>query len=303
MIKVAIWGAETDSAGELIRILLLHPEVELMSVASESLQGKTIQSRHYGLTGERELRFAGNSDLKNIEMLFVAGKVDKELLLSLPLNYPELRIVDLTDGVDFPLRNHELTAPGLSEIFRKNLVRGARYSYILPPVASLVLIALFPLAKNLLLNKEIRIRMECPESLQSTEEIERSERVISEVLGSIQQSFEEKIEFEYLPIKDKRGMRMSCTLKCGVSLEEVKGLYEGIYDDHNFAFLDDGTIHLHDVSGTQKCLIKLSKPEADILRVEAVADPLMRGGAGDAIHVMNLLLGLYEKIGLTFRAI
>lgn len=303
MIKVAVWGAESNSAGELIRILLLHPEVELMSVSSETLQGQTIQSHHYGLTGEREIRFVATPDLQNIDVLFITGPIDKDLLQSLPEKYPDLKIVDLADNPIRETTDPQLTAPGLSEIFRKNLVRGAKYSYILPPAASIVLIALFPLAKNLLLNKGLRIKVECQENLLTSELEKRTRETISEILGSIQQSFEEDVEIDFRAIHNRRGMKINAMLRCTVSLEEIKNLYEGIYDDHNFTFLVDRPAEIKDVAGTQKCLIHLSKPEEDILAVEAVADPTMRGDAGEGIHVMNLLLGLYEKIGLTFRAI
>lgn len=303
MIKVAVWDADTATGGELIRILLLHPEVELMTVASEANSGKTVQDIYYGLEGERTLRISNTIDFEDIDVLFTGENVAPGRIASIISKYPELKIIGFGGGILEAVEEKELVAPSLSEIYRKNLVRGARYSYLLTPVTSLTLISLFPLAIHLLLNSDLKIDIECPENLLTPDMAARDGRDICEILSSIQQSFNEKIHMDYRTSKSIRSMKVSSRLRCGISLEEIRGLYEGIYDDHNFTFMIDKKVDAKDVSGTQKCLINLSKPEENTLVVEAVADPAMRGGAGDAIHAMNLLLGLYEKIGLSFRAI
>lgn len=303
MIKVAILGGESSLAGELIRILLLHPEVELMAVSSETRSGETVRNIHYGFEGEREIRFCGQPDMKDIDVLFVAEEIDGEQLRSMISNFPEMKIIGFRNIFEGLVNDDHDIAPALSEIYRKNLVRGAKYSYILSPVSSLVLIALFPLAKNLLLNDEMNIEVGCPSKLISDSLIEDDSEVISRILNTIQQSFEEKIKIEYKPIDNNHDLRLKIRLKCNVDLDEVRGLYENVYDDHNFTFLSDREVNFKDVSGNQKCIIHLSKSAKDVLEIEAVADPMMRGGAGDAVHSMNLLLGLYEKIGLSFRAI
>ena len=302
MIKVAVWGGGKIAAGELIRILLLHPEVELIGIVSHSLQGESVQNHHYGLKGEKEIRFVSNLDLSGLDVLFVAGEFPEELLAKIPESYSDLKVIGFDRDLIGNLAGSELTAPALSEIFRKNLVRGARYSFVISPVASLILISLFPLAKNLLLNKDITIEVQSPLALSGVDK-EKTEKEVSDILSEIQNSFDENIQINFLPSSEKRGMAMKCTLRCAVPLNEVEGLYEGIYDDHNFTFLTEGEVSVQDIAGTQKCLIKLSKPNEETLVVESVADPMMRGSAGDAVHAMNLLLGLYEKIGLSFRAV
>ena len=95
---------------------------------------------------------------------------------------------------------------------------------------------------------------------------------------------------------------MNMTFDCSLSLEEIEKIYEGIYDDHNFTFIThSSTISIKEVEGNQKCIITLSKPTADKILISAIWDGRMRGGAGDGVHIMNLMKGLYEKTGLSLK--
>ena len=300
MIKTGIWGAETEASGELIRILLLHPEVEDITAVSESEYGKPICSRHYGLIGEKDIKFVKDLDLKDIDVLFVMNGNFPQVALN-GMEDSSLRIISLKREF-FPSPEKFEVVTGLSEIFRKNLVRGARHAHLLTPVVSLSLIALFPIAKNLLLNDTLEIRLDADSKYSSDETLQEADKWIGEILGAIQQSFNKKIEIVRSDEKTAGMFKVDINLKCGVSLPEIEKLYENIYDDHNFTFLYDGELAMKEVRGTQKCLIRLSKPDEETLNIQAIADPTMRGNAGDAVHVMNLLFGLYEKIGLSFRA-
>ena len=99
-----------------------------------------------------------------------------------------------------------------------------------------------------------------------------------------------------------RVIRVRSTLPIGLSLDEVDRIYEGIYDDHNFTFVLHRRVEDKEVEGTNKCLVQVSKPSDGELAIEAVADGRLRGGAGEALHLMNLLLGLHEKTGLELKA-
>ena len=83
----------------------------------------------------------------------------------------------------------------------------------------------------------------------------------------------------------------------------IRQLYEQYYSDHNFVFLVDRPIVAADVENTNKCLIRLDKDERKgLLTVHAVMDLLLKGGAGTAVHAMNLLFGLHERAGLALKA-
>ena len=87
---------------------------------------------------------------------------------------------------------------------------------------------------------------------------------------------------------------------CPVSIEEVRKLYEDYYDDHNFTFVTDKAPDLKDVVNTNKCILHLDKV-GDKLLITSVIDNLLKGASGTAVHNMNLLFGLQERIGLNLK--
>lgn len=301
MIKVGISGADTDAAGELIRILLHHPEVEFIYAQSATLKGEPLHVRHHGIYGDTNLKFSNAINLKDIDLLFVADQFPSDFVYEGETANPELRTVALERDFMPTWADPDTTAIALSEIFRKKMVRGARNAYVIEPVAALTLTALYPLAANLLLHKGLKIKVEAPADVISEKRIRKAHAEIVGILGEIQQSFTGEIELTSTATQSE-GMEIEAELTNTIDLEEIAKLYDGIYDDHNFTYLTSSKPDLAEVIGTHKCLIQLSKPSEEILRVTAVADPRLRGGAGDAVHAMNLLFGLYEKIGLTFKA-
>lgn len=303
MIKVGVLGADTLLSGELIRLLIHHPEVELKTIYAPGLSGRNLSSIHKGIIGESDLRFTEKVDLEGLDVVFVSSQTSSFLSGNL---FPEnLRIVIIQERDKLLLSDEfrELKlVPGVSEMYRKLLVREATASRILSAPASVALIALFPLALHLLLNDSLTIKVSLPEfNLENFDK----EEFISEIetnLHSVQLSFEKIKQVEVESIDSIRGISVEFELECLISEAEIEKIYESIYDDHNFSFVVPFDPARQEVEGTQKCLIYISKPSEDKLRVKTVADGLMRGGAGDAIHVMNLLFGLFEKTGLNFPA-
>ena len=90
-------------------------------------------------------------------------------------------------------------------------------------------------------------------------------------------------------------------MDCPVELDEIKKLYEDYYDDHNFTFISDRMPNLKDVVNTNKCILYLTKEDGKLLIV-SVIDNLLKGASGQAVHNMNLLFGLHEKVGLELKA-
>lgn len=303
MIKTGILGADTPLGGNLIRLLIHHPEVELISVYSASLAGVPVATQHFGLIGETDLKFSDNPDPADLDVIFVTDKRNYNLAEWVVKN-SELRIVDLNPSeIQLePIEDNLFFVPALSEIFRKPMVRGARYARTILPEESVLLISLFPLALNLLLNDTIKIKI-ISSSLIDEKETEEISRNLSTVLSGVQRSFNSGFEFILEESRTPGRLRVEIELKNSMSLYEIEKLYDNVYDDHNFTFVINRDVESKEVLGTQKCIINLSKPDLDILRISAEADGLMRGGAGDAVHAMNLLFGLYEKIGLSHKAI
>lgn len=305
MINVGIANANTPLAGELLRILVNHPDVNIHTLQAEGFGGQRVDDVHYGLYGDFSMTMSETIDLSKLSILFIAGRSFPMGCNEMLGRYPDLKIVNMTmPEACFPAdSSHGLPVPGLSEIFRKPLVRGARNSALLSPSASIALVGLYPLAANLLLRSPIELEVCCPRNFFEYPAPYPSELQIGYILAGVQQSFTGPVKLNFTPAAWQYGMRISFTIPCGMAKEDVERLYESVYDDHNFTFLTDRPRETSETAGTQKCLISLSNPQPGKLRVEIVADPAMRGGAGEAVHIMNLLFGLHEKTGLSLRAL
>lgn len=302
MIKTAILGGGSPDGGELLRILAHHPDVEIIAVqASEpELDGTKVTSLHHGLIGEITHSFTSTIDLEKCDVLFVCNEdYTYEGILALHNRYPELRIIILhaLRGID---PGNEFVF-GLPEINRKQLVRGARLAIAPESLASMALVALFPFAKHLLLNDDIRIGVTAPASIVETTDIDAVKREIREVLSVVQMSFSSEIEFEIKAGETRRSALMEIEFDCQLELQQMLDLYE-IYDDHNFAFATTVPIGVSEVAGTNKCIISVARVKEGRAKLTVAADCRLRGAAGEAVHIMNLMTGLHEKTGLALKA-
>ncbi|MCH5240220.1 MAG: hypothetical protein J1F38_08345 [Muribaculaceae bacterium] len=299
MVKVGILHSEVPIAGEIIRILVNHPETELVSLYSPLLAGRNVSTVHHGLIGESTLIFTEKINLDQIDLLILTQKSEvSDNIIDRLDNYPDLKIIAINDEFH-PDLNKE---PGLSEINRKHLVRGALTAYILSPVITPSMIALSPLANFLVLTSDIEIEVTLPEDLVDNSNINKLEEEIINLLKERQKSFNGKVTLIINSNKENNRQSFSkIRLKNSLPIEEIEKIYEQTYDDHNFTFISPVPVSPKEVEGTQKCIIYISKPDADTLEIEVVTDARMRGGAGDAVHILNLFFGLHEKTGLTFK--
>ena len=123
---------------------------------------------------------------------------------------------------------------------------------------------------------------------------------IKQSLRQLQNSFDSSINF--IPVRGNfsRGIFATTYLDCKIDLEEIKRIYESYYEDHSFTFVVDKNPDLKQVVNTNKCLIYLQKHE-DKLLIVSMIDNLLKGASGQAVHNMNLLFGLEEKVGLHLK--
>lgn len=292
MIKTAIAGGSDPRAGELIRILVNHPDVDLRCVADSAVRGKKIQAVHHGLIGDIDLEFSDSVDPDSVDLLIVASGC-------IPADVPEkLRLIDMRPGIaaDRP----DDTVYGLSEIYRKPLVRGATRAAVPSPAASAALIALYPVAAHLMLSGPVALAVEAPGDLVATA-ADGVAREVEEVLQSVQQSFYAGVSVKVKPSPERRAMKVTTSLPLALDADQVEALYEGIYDDHRFTHLLRRQVGGREVAGTQKCLVSY-RADGSMLSLTALVDPYMRGGAGEAVHLLNLLFGLHECTGLRLKS-
>lgn len=301
MIKTAIAGAATPDAGELLRLLVNHPEVDIRTLYAPEMKGCTPTAAHHGLIGETLPAFTDVLDTAKCDVLFICEHSEpvERLIESLPES-SRLRLIDLTHPESGNATRYGYIY-GLPEMNRKSMVRGATRGVVPGAIESLALVALYPLAANLMLRGDLRIRVEATDGLTEAEALVKAQREIAARLAGTQQSFDGEVSITAEDRPAGRGIRVRLEMDSFMQLEDVVRLYDEIYDDHNFTFMTRKPVSKAEVVGTNRIVIALGK-ERDRLTVDAVADGHMRGGAGEAVHIMNLLFGLHEKTGLTLKA-
>lgn len=322
MIHVAIVGGADYNTGELARLLINHPDVDLKLVHNPDLAGTPLADIHQGLYGETALRFSDCEDFTGCDVVFLAlGRgLSKQFLASHTL--PEgIKIIDLSP--DFRLSGNEEDNDfvyGLPEYNRKPLVRGAIHASNPGCFATAASLALFPLAKAGVINSTIHIT-----ALEGATDAGadpspighypwRNENIaiyrplrhsaadeIKHLLNMLQPEFDKEVLLIPMRGSFSRGAIVSLYLDCDLPLDEAKEMFAEAYDDHSFTFVIDRQPDLKDVVNTNKCLIYLDKTGGRLV-ITAAIDNLLKGGAGNAIHIMNLLFGLSERTGLGLKS-
>lgn len=303
MIKTGIVGGSAPEAGELLRILIHHPDVELAWVCEPERSGALVTDIHSGLTGDTYLRFTARPELDTVNLVFCCGAPgDTRRFMSSNIVPERVRVIDLTP--DFR-RDSELVY-GLPELNRKPLVRGARRAAVPGRHATVVALGLLPLAKNLLLNSPILSTVVAasgtgPLAVPDASVGHSAADEVEAALRVLQSSFGAEVTLTAVEGGAGGGMIAVSRVDVPVDLTQIRTLYEDFYADHAFTFVVDRRPTANDVMNTNKCLIHLEK-DGHALVVTTVIDDVVKGGAGQAVHCMNLLFGLQECVGLSLKA-
>lgn len=307
MIKVGITGGSSKVAGEIIRLLINHPDVDIKWIQDDNYGGAAVSSIHQGLTGECDLVFQKQPEWDNIDVLFNCRHtgddpdyLDKALL-------PEtVKVIDLSG--DHRINDEESGwVYGLPELNRKAIVRGATRVANPGAFPTAVELALLPLAKNLLLNGDIHaIAVSGDPTMADNIKLysnfkEAHNDEIKQAMRQLQLSYDSDLYLTRMLGSVARGLIAHVYLKSTMSLPEIIDLYESYYDDHNFTYISTAPVDLKDVANTNKCIISLEK-DGDQLHITAVIDSMLKGAAGTAVHNMNLLFGLQERTGLALKS-
>ncbi|MGB4400243.1 MAG: N-acetyl-gamma-glutamyl-phosphate reductase [Daejeonella sp.] len=321
-IKVGIAGGAGYTGGELLRILVNHPEVEIMSVHSNSNAGNPISDIHTDLFGDTDLKFTDTLS-QDIDVLFLCvGHGDAKKFLNSNAIADTIKIIDLSQ--DFRLAkssklNERSFVYGLPELNRDQ-IRTA--SNIANPgcFATTIEIGLLPLAAIGLLNSEIHINATtgstgAGQSLAATSHFTwRNNNLsiykafehqhlneIGETLMALQDGFDQTINFIPQRGDFTRGILAAMYLESDLTLEEAKKIYEDFYAGHPFTHLSQRNIDLKQVVNTNKALVHLEK-HGNKLFIVSMIDNLLKGASGHAVQNMNLMFGLEETTGLRLKA-
>lgn len=299
MIKIGLTGGETKTAAELLRLAIHHPDIEISTIHSPANAGKSVASLHHGFIGEEKLLFSSNLDATGLDVVFLITPLyTSSDWAKLMADCKDLNLVVFPEAAHLTESLSTTPTLGLSEMYRKPLVRGERVAILPSPLESAVLVALYPLAAHLMLPSAIKIKISAPSDLLTDDTKSRLSDLVVSRLKSIQSSFNADIDIQYEAIESDRSMRIVIELPGSTAVDQIMKIYDSIYDDHNFTFMTTRPVGIEEVEGTQRMVLSFSKPQNDTLRIEGVADARMRGGAGEAIHVMNLMQHLHEKTGL-----
>ena len=316
MIKVGIIGGAGYTAGELLRILVNHPEVEISFVHSTSNAGNPVASVHTTLFGECELCFSEEYDLTAIDALFICSAHGQSGKFLAENEIPEgLRIIDLAQ--DFRDESNGFVY-GLPELNRER-TRGAQKVANPGCFATAIQLALLPLVAKGLLNDEVHItaitgstgagvkpsatthfswRASNISTYKSFEHQHLLE--IGRNIHLLEPSFDKDLNFVPLRGDFTRGILASVYTECPLSQEEAQELYANYYADAAFTFTSERNIDLKQVVNSNKALVHVEK-HGTKLHIVTVIDNLLKGASGQAVQNMNLMFGLNEKCGLKLK--
>lgn len=316
-IKVGIIGGAGYTAGELIRILINHPNVELTFVHSTSNAGNKLYSVHEGLFGETEQEFAAEYDLNAVDVVFMCSGHGKSTEFWAQNPRPEkLKVVDLAQDYRDESCGYVY---GLPECNRDR-IKGC--SLLANPgcFATAIQLGLMPLAANGLLTSEVSVtgitgstgagvkpgatshfswrnnNISVYKAFEHQHLIE-----IKYNLGMVQGSAVADINF--VPVRGDfaRGIFVASHLDCALSIEEVTKIYKDYYADSAFTFVMDSNPDLKQVVNTNKAIVHVEKHGGKLLIISMI-DNLLKGASGQAVQNMNLMFGLPENAGLNLKS-
>lgn len=297
MINIGITGGETIIAGELVRLLINHPDANVKWVSSHSEHGK-LSRIHKGLIGECDLEFS-EPLIDEVDLIFNCDSYDSPLCDEALENNETLRVIELSRSYGFVEGGGMY---GLSEINRKFMVHDC-FGYVLIPSAEAmaVLLALVPLANNHLLNGDVDVTVYFNNCFNNGLNVNSIKQEIFDVIKALDSDFAGRINIRQESGTTTRALMANVEVVSQADIDSVKDLYDKYYDDHSFTFVVNQKVDETDVINTNKCLLNLATNDGK-LQMTSVIDALLKGSAGNAVHVMNLLFGLHEKAGLALKA-
>ena len=320
-IKVGIIGGAGYTAGELVRLLITHPNAEIDFVYSTSNAGNKISDIHQDLVGSLDQKFTDTIN-PNVDVLFLClGHGNSIKFLDANTFSKNTKIIDL--GNDFRLEKDKIFKGktfvyGLPEL-QKSAIEKADYIANPGCFATAIQLAMLPLAEKGLINTDVHVNAVtgatgAGTSLSETTHFTWRDNNFSyykpfthQHLGEINQSVKQlqnsfSSEILFMPNRGNfsRGIFATVYTDFEGTLEEAKAMYKSYYKDAAFTFVSDKELHLKQVVNTNKCLIHLHKHNNKLL-ITSMIDNLLKGASGQAIQNMNLMFGLPEKEGIQLK--
>lgn len=335
MIKVGILGAAGYTGGELIRLLLNHPEVEIVFANSESNAGNKVYAVHEGLIGDTELEFTSEMPWDKVDVVFFCfGHGKSEAFLKEHSIPADVKIIDLAQ--DFRIKGDHDYVYGLPEIHRAEI---AECKHLANPgcFATCIQEGLLPLAKAGMIINDISVNaitgstgagqkpgatthfswrnnnfsvyklfnhQHLHEICQTLNELRPADA--PHVVDTLDEGFEaDGVTVDFIPYRGDFARGIFCTevitMNEVVDKDVVVAMYKDFYKDAAFTHYSDAALDLKQVVNTNKALVHVEVFGRKIV-VTSIIDNLLKGAVGQAVQNMNIMFGIDERAGLNLKA-
>lgn len=319
MIKIGIIGGAGYTAGELIRLLINHPEAEISFIHSTSNAGAPVTSVHGGLLGETDLVFSPTYDLEEIDCLFLCSAHGHSRAFWEENRRPSrLRVIDLAQDYRDESCGYVYGLPEL------NGARIREATLVANPgcFATAIQLSLLPAARAGLLTGDVNVTAVTgstgagvkpgatthyswrsdnlsvykPFTHQHLAEIGRS-------LASLQPGFTPDM-INFVPVRGDfaRGIFAMTHFACDLDQEAAEALYRDFYRGQPFTVVSHSPVDLKQAVNTNKAVISIhADPSRRRLLVTTAIDNLLKGASGQSVQNLNLMFGLDERSGLRLK--
>ena len=320
-VNIGIVGGAGYTGGELLRVLLRHPNAHISFVHSTSNAGELVIKVHADLVGDTDLKFASELD-QNIDVLFLCvGHGDAKKFLAANEIKASIKIIDLSQDFRLASTSHigdRAFVYGLPEL-QRDAIKNAGNIANPGCFATAIQLGLLPLAAKGLLNDVYTTGITgstgAGQGLAATSHfswrannIQAYKTLQHQHLHEISQSLaqlqgNQNAEVNFVPWRGDftRGIFVTSVVTCDLSTEAVYELYNAYYEAHPFTHVSKNNIDLKQVVNTNKCLIHIEK-QGNKLAIHSAIDNLLKGAVGQAVQNMNLIFELEETTGLHLKA-
>lgn len=318
MIRIGILGGAGYTAGELIRLLLNHPQATIGFVNSESNAGNLLTDVHEGLYGETDLRFTSDMPFDEVDVVFFCfGHGKSEAFLKEHTIPSHVKIIDLAQDFRLAAPDHDYIY-GLPELNRQQICQA---QHVANPgcFATCIQLGLLPAAKMGLITSNVSVNaitgstgagqkpgptthfswrvdnlsVYKPFRHQHIAEICQS---LTQVQGQLDASI------DFIPYRGNfaRGIFSTEVLHTDADIDTIVTGYKKFYQDACFTHYVDKPLDLKQVTNTNKALVHCDKID-DKLLITCCIDNLLKGAVGQAVQNMNLMFGIDETAGLRLK--
>ncbi|MBR4996422.1 MAG: N-acetyl-gamma-glutamyl-phosphate reductase [Bacteroidaceae bacterium] len=327
MIKVGILGAAGYTGGELIRLLVHHPEAEIVFANSESNAGNLVADVHEGLLGDTDLRFTDAMPFDEVDVVFFCfGHGKSEAFLKEHAIPTHVKVIDLAQDFRIAAPTHDYVY-GLPEIHKEQI---CQCQHLANPgcFATCIQLGLLPLAKAGLLTHDVAVNAitgstgagQKPVSTTHfswrTDNMSIYKVFTHQHLHEIRQSLTElqgslEVDVDFIPYRGDFARGIFCTevvkfdgeegTPTNPTAEQLADMYRTFYADAAFTHYIDKALDLKQVVNTNKALVHIDKFGNKAV-ITCIIDNLLKGAVGQAVQNMNLMFGIDERSGLLLKS-